>query len=255
MKVLSHFLLAILFSISLLGQDKVNAKFGKVSPEDFATKIYPIDSNANAIVIADVGSSQIVGNSKSSFSLEFKRYRRVRLLNKNGFDIATEEIPLYSEGGNEEQLLELKAVTYNLENGKVVETKLDTKNNVFKDKINKNLIIKKFTFPNIKEGSIIEFEYMVTSDYLRNLQPWEFQGNYPTLWSEYNLRLPAFFNYVFLGQGYQKFSIQTRKDTRSNFNVLIDNGAARSDNFSFQASVTDYRWVIKDAPALKEEGY
>jgi hypothetical protein len=241
--------------INSKAQEKTNVKFGKVSPEDFATKVYSIDSNANAVVIADMGSSQIVGNSKSWFSLEFKRYRRVHLLNKNGFDIATEKIPLYSDGQNEEALSDLKAVTYNLENGKVVETKLDTKNNVFKDKINKNLVIKKFTFPNIKEGSIIEFEYTVTSDYLRNLQPWEFQGDYPTLWSEYDLRLPAFFNYVFLGQGYQKFYIQTRKETRGNFNVLIENGAERSENLSFQANVSDYRWVIKDAPALKEEGY
>src|SRR5215510_9482092 len=79
-----------------LAQDKVNVKFGKLSPEDFAPKVYSVDSNANAVVIADVGSSKIIGNSKSGFSLEYKRYRRVRLLNKNGFDIATEEIPLYS---------------------------------------------------------------------------------------------------------------------------------------------------------------
>ena len=84
----------------------------------------------------------------------------------------------------------LRAVTYNLENGKVVETKLDVKSNVFKDKIDKNRVVKKFTFPNVKEGSIIEFEYTLVSDFLNNLQPWEFQGAYHRLWSEYNLSLP-----------------------------------------------------------------
>jgi len=236
-------------------QDKASVKFGKVSPEDFANKVYSIDSNANAVVIADIGSSEIVGNSKGWFSLEFKRYRRVHLLNKNGFDIATEEIPLYSEGDYEEKVSDLRAVTYNLENGKVVETKLDTKNNVFKDKIRKDLVIKKFTFSNIKEGSIIEFEYTITSDYLRNLQPWAFQGDYPVLWSEYNLRLPSFFSYVFLSQGYQKFYIQDRKNSTSNFAVTQQNGAEASNHLSFNAEVTDYRWVVKDAPALREEGY
>jgi len=249
---------SILFlNLSLIkgeAQDKVNVKFGKVSPEDFV-KIYGIDSNANAVVIADVGSSQIIGNFKGWFSLEYKRYCRVHLLNKNGFDIATQEIPLYSEGENEEKLMDLKAVTYNLENGKVIETKLDTKENVFKDKINKNLVIKKFTFPNIKEGSIVEFQYTINSDYLRNLQPWAFQGDYPTLWSEYDLRLPGFFNYVFLSQGYQRFYIQTRKNTRDNFNVTQSNGVEASDHISIAADVADYRWVVKDAPALKEEGY
>jgi hypothetical protein len=105
-----------------ISQDKPNVKFGKVTPEDFAPKAYPIDSNANAVVIADVGSSKIVGNTKGWFSIEFKRYRRVHLLNKNGFDIATEEVDLYSDGEQEEKLSDIKAVTYNLENGKVVET-------------------------------------------------------------------------------------------------------------------------------------
>jgi len=255
MKILFYLPFFALFSFSVLGQDKVNVKFGKISPADFAPKVYPIDSNANAVVIADVGSSKIVGNTKGRFSLEFKRYRRVHILNKNGFDVATEEIPLYSEGDVEEQLVNLKAVTYNLENGQVVETKLDTKANVFKDKINKNLVVKKFTFPNIKEGSIIEFEYTITSDYLHNLQPWTFQGDYPTLWSEYNLSLPAFFTYVFLAQGYQTFYIKTSKDSRDNFSVTFSNGTDASEHYNFSANVTDYRWVVKDAPALKEEGY
>jgi hypothetical protein len=231
-----------------IAQEKPNVKFGKVSPEDFAPKVYSIDSNANAIVIADIGSSRIVGNTKGWFSLEYKRYRRVRLLNKNGFDIASEEIPLYSNGQDEEKLSDIRAVTYNLENGKVVETKMD-KDNIFKDKLDKNLVVKKFTFPNIKEGSIIEYEYTITSDYLRNLQPWEFQGNYPTLWSEYDLRLPSFFNYAFLSQGYQKFFVATRKESGENFSVTFQNGTEANDHYSFSANVTDYRWVIKDAPA------
>src|SRR5690242_1317409 len=180
MKILSHVLVALMLSLSVCAQDKTDAKFGKVSPEDFTPKVYSIDSNANAVVIADVGSSKIVGNTKGWFSIEFKRYRRARLLNKNGFDIATEEIPLYSDGKIEEKVSDIKAVTYNLENGKVVETKLD-KDNIFKDKVSKNWIQKKFTFPNIKEGSIIEMEYTITSDYLFNLQPWTFQGDYPIL--------------------------------------------------------------------------
>ena len=237
-----------------IAQDKPNVKFGKVTPEDFAPKAYPIDSNANAVVIADVGSSKIVGNTKGWFSIEFKRYRRVHLLNKNGFDIATEEIDLYSEGEQEEKLSDIKAVTYNLENGKVVETKLE-KENIFKDKLSKNLVGKKFTFPNIKEGSIIEFEYTITSDYLRNLRPWTFQGDYPTLWSEYTLRVPSFFTYVFLAQGYQKFFMQTKKDFQDHYSLSESNGTGPSQFYSFTAGVTDYRWVIKDAPALREEGY
>ena len=168
--------LAISFCLSMsvtwcIAQQKSNIKFGKVSPEDFKHKVYSVDTSAHAVVIADIGSTEIVGNTKGSFSLEFKRFRRVHILNKNGYDIADVQIGLYTDGGGEEELKSLKAVTYNLEDGKVMETKLETKSAVFKDKISKKVVVKKFTFPNIKEGSIIEYEYKITSDFIFNLQP------------------------------------------------------------------------------------
>jgi len=253
-KLLLSILCLFFFCVAAMAQDKSSAKFGKLTPEDFAPKVYSIDSNASAVVIADIGSSRIVGNTKGWFSIEFKRYRRVHILNKNGFDVATEEIYLNSDGDREEKLSDLRAVTYNLENGKVVETKLD-KDNIFKDKLSKNLVERKFTFPNIKEGSIIEFEYTIVSDFLSYLRSWTFQGDYPTLWSEYNLRLPSFFSYLFLGQGYQKFFIQSRKDWQDQYKITETNGTEASQYYTITTAVTDYRWVIKDAPALKDEGY
>lgn len=255
-KKLTVFLLCFcLLASQSFSQDKPPVKFGKVSPDDFKQKVYSIDSNANAVIIADVGSSDIIGNSKGWFSLEFKHYRRVHILNKNGYPEADVVIDLYTEGDREEVLNNVKAVTYNLENGKVVETKLE-KSNIFKDKYDKNTVLKKFTFPNIKEGSIIEYEYTVQSDFLRNLQPWEFQTTTaPVLWSEYNLRLPEFFGYVFLTQGYRTYDINERKDNRTNFRIRDTRSAEASETYSLDASVTDYRWVMKNVTALKEESY
>jgi hypothetical protein len=125
-------LLPTILSASLFAgaQDKIKIKFGNVNADDFKTTVYPIDSSASAVIIADVGSTEIVGNNKGGFSLLFKNYRRAHILNKNGYDIANIEIPLYADGDAEEQLENLKAITYNLENGKVVETKLDVKSAV-----------------------------------------------------------------------------------------------------------------------------
>lgn len=236
-------------------QDKPPAKFGKVSPEDFKTTVYPIDSNANAVIIADIGSTEMVGNTKGSFSLEFKKYRRAHILNKNGYDIGDVSISIYTNGDAEEDLANLKAVTYNLENGKVVETKLEVKSAVFKDKINKHLVIKKFTFPNIKEGSIIEYQYTLKSDFTFNLQPWEFQGQYPRLWSEYNVGIPEFYYYVTLTQGYHSFDIKDQKSRTGSFSVTDNAGTGATERMNFTAGVTDYRWVMKSVPALKEEGF
>lgn len=251
--LLSAYLLQL--SFYSFAQDKPPVKFGKVSPEDFKTTTYAIDSNANAVVIADVGSTEMVGNTKGGFSLEFKNYRRAHILNKNGYDIGDVTIPIYTNGNAEEELVGLKAITYNLENGKVTETKLETKSAVFKDKINRNLVIKKFTFPNIKEGSIIEYQYTLKSDFTFNLQPWQFQGQYPRLWSEYNVTIPEFYYYVTLTQGYQSYHIKDQKARTSSFSVTDNTGTGASERMNFNAGVTDYRWVMKDVPALKEEGF
>jgi acyl carrier protein len=241
--------------IQVFAQEKSKIKFGKVTVEDFKPTAYSIDSNASAMIIADIGSTEMVDDLKGGFALEFKNYRRAHILNKNGYDIANVTIGIYTDGKAEEELVNLKAVTYNLENGKVVETKLETKSAVFKDKINKNLVIKKFTFPNIKEGSIIEYEYKLKSDFIFNLQPWEFQGEYPRLWSEYNVSLPEFYYYVTMTQGYKSFHIKDQKGRTENFKVSDNRGTGATERASFTAGVTDYRWVMKDVPALKEESY
>ena len=237
-----------------IGQEKVPVKFGKVSPADFAAH-YNIDSNANAVIIADVGSTEIMGNSKGGFSLEFRCYRRAQILNKNGYDIADVSITLYTDGGAEEELINLKAITYNLENGKVGETKLESKSGLFKDRLDKNHVRKKFTLLGIQVGSIIEYQYTIKSDFIFNLQPWEFQGEYPRLWSEYNAAIPEFYYYVTLSQGYQPFYIKDQNGRTINFSRSDTRTAGPTERESFTAGVTDYRWVMKNVPPLKEEMY
>jgi hypothetical protein len=254
-KLICYFFFCFLFALQIFAQEKNKIKFGDVSEKDFTNKIYSIDKNANAVVIADIGSSNIEGNNKAWFSLRYKHFKRIHILNKNGYDIANVSISLYADGSDEEQLDKLRAVTYNLENGKVVETKLDIKNNVFKDKVSKSRVVNKFTFPNVKEGSIIEYEYTIVSDYLTNLQPWEFQGAYPHLWSEYNLSLPAFLGYVFLSQGYKTFDIKSKEQHNESFQIADSRGAGATERFSFNSNVDDYRWVIKNVLPLKEENY
>lgn len=249
------FLFACISHLTVLAQEKSPAKFGKISPEDFKASAYAIDSNAAAVVIADIGSTSMEGNNKGGFSLEFKNYRRAYIVNKNGYAIGDVSIPIVTDGDAEEDLVNLKAVTYNLENGKVVETKLEVKSAVFKDKINKRLVVKKFTFPNIKEGSIIEYQYTLKSDFIFNLQPWSFQGEYPRLWSEYSVSMPEFYYYVTLSQGYQSYYIKDQKNRVENFTHSDPGGTRATERTNFTAGVTDYRWVMKNVPALKEESF
>ncbi|MGG9970200.1 DUF3858 domain-containing protein [Ferruginibacter sp. SUN002] len=246
----------LFISNSLYAQDKLPIKFGRVSVEDFDITKLNVDTTEGAVVIADVGISSFEGNTKGYFTLVFKHQRRVKIINKNGFDLANVEIPLYVQGNKEESLEKISAITYNLENGKVVETKLDMKS-VFKDKYDKNHVVKKFTLPQVKEGCIIEYSYTINSDYLFNLHAWNFQGSYPRVWSEYTTKVPEFFEYVFLSQGYHPFFKKNNKSYHGDYYVTVDyNGAYGSpDHLKLSGTETENTWIMKDVPALKEEKY
>jgi hypothetical protein len=235
-------------------QDKIPVKFGKVTPQDFTVTGAGLDSAADAVVVADFGTSTFDGNSKGWFDLEFHRSRRMRILKRTGFDAATVKIPLYVGGTNAEKITSLKASTYTLEDGKVVETKLDSKS-VFTDKISKHWIEEKFTFPALKEGAILEYSYTQSSPFLTNLQPWAFQGAYPCLWSEYQVDMPDFFKYVTLSQGFLTFKVNSSDSRQVAFNITDPGGAERDDHYNISDNVVAHRWVMTNVPALKEEPY
>lgn len=247
--------LVLLVSAQLFvkAQDKSPVKFGKVEPADFDVKIN-FDSGAGAIIIADIGKSSFEGNNKGWFSLVYKVTRRLKIINKNAFDAATVKVYLYTDGHDEEKLTDLKGYTYNLENGKVVATKLDN-GSVFKDKIDKSFSAKKFTMPSVKEGSIIEYSYTITSDFITNLQPWNFQAEYPCMWSEYQVEIPEYFRYAILSQGYNEMYINKADSYTSNFRITIPGGTDRNEQVSLDGLVRTNRWVMKDLPALREEKY
>lgn len=240
-------------------QDKCPVNFEKISPEDFEIKTAGVDTSFGAIILADVGKSSFEANKKGFFNIQFKINRRIKILNSKGFDLATVKIPLYRDynSDREEVLESLKASTYNLVNGKIEETRLD-KENVFREVQDKKHVIKKFTMPAVKEGSIIDISYTIYSDFLFNLQPWYFQGSYPRLWSEYNLSLPSFFRYVFLTKGALNFHIKEEKEKFQSFIVRIPaaNSLYQSDDLiSLSSTNAVLRWVMKDVPALKEESF
>ena len=74
-KIIFYLVFISLFALYAAAQEKTKFKFGDVSEKDFTTRLYPIDSNANAVVLADIGSSEIEGNTKGWFSLRFKHYK------------------------------------------------------------------------------------------------------------------------------------------------------------------------------------
>ena len=244
-----------------LAQDKSKTIFGKVSPADFAIPVSPIiDSNANAVILSDIGSINFIGNNKSWFSHVFKRQTRIKVLNKKALDLATVKIPFYTPGNDPEKVDNIVASCFNLEDGKVVESKLDKKD-IFQDKEDKNNSEIKFTLPAVKEGSIIEYTYTVTSDYNYHLPVWAFQSlEHPCLWSEYEVTIPQTLFYVFVKQGVHNFDIDKGSEGYASYQVTqkaeVGALAMGDDQHLFvNAHTINHRWVMKNIPAFHEESF
>jgi len=251
------FFSVLLLSSSLKAQDKLDIKFGRVSPQDFNIDLSKVDTSYGAVIIADLGSSSFQGNQKGWFSLVFNHQIRIKILNKKGFDLGNFTIPIYvGDHGDEEKITSFRASTYNLEDGKVVETKLG-KDAKFSDREDKNHILKKFSFSNVKNGSILEYNYTITSDFIANLQPWEFQGMYPVLWSEYEADIPEFFIYNTQAQGYIPFDISKTSNSNTDYKVTFNgnDNFSHPETYSLTSNNTDRRWVIKNVPAFREEKF
>ena len=246
---------ALLWQNYSSAQDKLNIKFRKITPADFDLSKYKFDTSASAVIIADIGNTSFAGNTKNNFTLVFKRFARIKILNKNGYNAAVQEISLYNNGENGDELYDLRASTFNLVNGKVTETKLEEKS-VFTDKIDKYYSVKKFALPGVKEGSVIDISYTIKSDYYNYLWPWNFQGQYPCLWSEYEVIIPRFFNYIFMKHGDQNYFINTTKNVSAFYSIgkPVDESNG-SDIYEMKSAATDTRWVMKNIPVLKEENF
>lgn len=247
--------------LPLLGRaQKPPIKFGDISLEDLQMKGYPLDSSAAAVVLADYGESTISYIQSEGFILNFERIRRIKILKKEGFEWADFSFSLYHNGSDEERLVGLKAATYNLENGKIVESKV-SKDAIFKEKYDTNNDLMKITFPNVKEGSLIEIYYKISSDFLFNFQDWDFQTTIPTISSEYRAKIPEYFNYDKYMQGY--ISLDVNEQTEFPATITITN-KEQQGQYTVRTNVTTdkinymeqrFRWVANNVPAFKAEPF
>ncbi|MEP6466729.1 MAG: transglutaminase domain-containing protein [Parafilimonas sp.] len=245
----------LVISIAAVCQAKeVKLKFGDITPEDFKPNYAALDSSADAVYLDDIGSSHHDGNNSGSFSVVYTIHERILLLHKKSFDdLATVKIYLGVSGDEKEKLVSMQAATYNMEDGKIVQTKVD-KSSIFQDKDGDYQVIK-FTFPDLKEGSIIEYTYTTNSPEFWHIPTWTFQGRYPELWSQFTIEVPQFFDFTLLKQGYLDPVIDTAMQSANTFNVLEPNDVGSSRVISIRSATIRHTWAFKNIPALKDEHY
>jgi len=248
--------------VAFAAQAQEPIKFGKPDPKDFTAAPFVGDSAAAAVVLCDFGTTSFVYKD-NDFQLVSERITRIKILKKAGYDVATVEVPLYHRNKSEEKITGLRGFTYNLVNGQVVKTKLES-SNAFVEERTKNQRVRKFTLPEVHEGSVIEYAYTVTSDFLFNFQDWTFQREIPTRWSEFRANIPEYYHYKMLLQGYHGLAVQTKDEGATQFTVHTAGGFSGGNfgttreaatNDIVTARQTNYRWAMKDVPAFRDEPF
>ena len=124
-------ILITLCSFVALAAEKKEYKFGNITIEQLKNTSCPIDSNAHAFFIFNIGRCYYT--YEGNFQTRFEQHFRLKILDKAGVSQASFVIPYLNINSKNRVFGNLKAFTYNFENGEIVKTELN-KNEVFDEK-------------------------------------------------------------------------------------------------------------------------
>src|SRR5688572_20774741 len=239
MKFFLTLLTSVTFSVAI-AQDN-GFPYGQITYKQFEQPVLVRDSSAEALVLKEFGEAYVNNDN----NLVFEHHYIIRILKQSGLDEANIEIPLFKSSGKSEALVLVKAASYNIENGSIRPSAINSKN-VFTENRSSYLDLKKFTIPNVQVGTIIEVSYSLESPFfVRNFKQWNFQSHLPKIESEYWATIPGNYNYNISWKGYLKLQKNENALVKECFNL---GGGAKSD-------CARYKFGMKNIPPFIEEDY
>lgn len=194
MKNLTYYI--TLASFLLLFEAQAQYKFNKVTKEDLTLESCDFYEGADAMVLGEHAKLTFRYTNDVGWQYVIDIERKIKIFTTAGKDYADIKIVTYDpvKGQSNEEIGPVKATTYNLVDGKIEKTKLKASEK-FKNRLSDYRTETAFAMPNVQEGSVIEFKYSITSDFITNLYDWHFQKEIPVKFSEFEYLLPEFFNY------------------------------------------------------------
>ncbi len=229
------FISLLSISINVTAQKKV--KLGKVSIDELKMDTYAPDSTAEAVILYEKRYYNIEYNR--GFQLVTEVHRRIKILQKDAIDNwGSISFSLYTNHGKSQNLSKFTAYTFNLSDGKISSEKL-TLRDAFRERTSEHYFSKKFSFKNVKVGSVIDYSYRINSDFFTRIPDLYFQYSIPLVWSELSFDYPEFYQYKYFVTGAQ--AVSEKKTT----NISGDYTFSKSRDF----------WVFKDVPAMKQLSY
>lgn len=180
----------ILTFFSVHSQIREKAEFGKLDSRDTNVTSYPKDPEAPGVVLYERGKNYWRLMDNKYVRLIKEVHVRIKVFDASRFKGATVYIPYYRDKDAEEVIEKFKAITHNGDLKNYV-----GENAIFNTDETANWSVKRFTFPNVQDGSILEYTYQIETPFFFNFGGWQFQGDLPKIYSEFISEIPG--NYVY----------------------------------------------------------
>lgn len=231
-------LLAALLAIGSMADAQLpNEKFGKPSNMEWEFVGWGNATQADAIILCKTMtvtyqlSDQVVNNNQSYYDVSHENIQdfginqiddsnilvkyefrlRTKILKPEGAKHANIDITYY-DAANEKKIvrdeltdLKIKVFTKN-EKGKVVKRSINT-TGFAKERVNDDYMVMHVVVPDVEAGSIIEYQYDITSSRPAFIYDWLFQECIPTVRSKADIEIPAFLQF--------KMNVPTNKLVKS----------------------------------------
>ncbi len=258
MKILLLLPFFTVFSFFLQAKDK-SVKFGRIDKSDLEMTVYNADTTAVAVILYENGTSEIEYLQNEGWRLVFNKHQRIKILKKDGVNYADFQILLNVSGSDREEMHSLKAITFNLEDGKVVKDELSRKD-VHHEEVNKYRNLETFSMPNVKVGSVIDIKYEINcKSFFRNMRPWLFQHSIPTIYSEYMVLVPDYFKFRQFVLGFESFTTTEETTIPKTINQTYKTQSAtqsgRYQQSTIPISVNCYHMIAENLPKFEEEAF
>ncbi|WP_020403201.1 DUF3857 domain-containing protein [Gracilimonas tropica] len=196
MRVFSSCLLicGLLFIIFIPELSAQNRDFGDVQVADFFQYDQSYDTSASAIVLFDIGNVYF----DADYNVILNRHTRIKILNESGLKYADVQILFDRKVG--QRVNDIKAASYLINQGELEERDIGRRD-IYEEKLVDDIYEKKFTLPNVKKGSIIEYSYEKVMGNPFQMPDWEFHKEIPVAYSSIYMKIPWRFNYHLVFKG------------------------------------------------------
>ena len=224
--------------------------FGEVSKEELKETLNDQFPEANATILYRKQFIYFKNTNNKSPIQKTEIYERIKIYNRAGFDQATKFIELY----NNDNISNLKAVTYNLEGDEIISQSFK-KDSIIKTINGSEIRTLKYVLPNLKEGCILEYTYNLESECCK-ISDIPLQMDIPIKKIDVRLIVPDSLNYKTLFNPNSAIVPKVNKSSR--VREIEPNVAGKEAHKKFEGKkVSESVIIITDSniPALKEEPF